>query len=125
MSRQGQINRNISGARVQLDSTWYDLQLFEYVNSKEWTMLYIPDYPELSDIFFIYSLCSCGTIQLRLVTGYPMLVEAGIGRPDFTLHDLGEVLTRTPELNVLRSDTLIKGENFKYLLIKKLKLTDL
>ena len=109
MSRQGQICKNIAGVRVQLDSTWYELQMFEYVNPKEWTILYIPDYPESSDIFFMYSHCECGTLQLRLIIGYPMLTDCGKGRPDFMLHEVGEVLTRTPDLNVLRSDTLIKG----------------
>ena len=109
MSRQGQISKNIAGARVQLDSTWYELQMFEYVNPKKWTILYIPDYPESSDIFFMYSHCECGTLQLRLIIGYPMLTDCGKGRPDFMLHEVGEVLTRTPDLNVLRSDTLIKG----------------
>ena len=109
MSQQGHASKNIAGVRVQLDSTWYELHTFEYKNSDEWTMLYIPDYPDSSDIFFMYSQCSCGTIQLRLITGYPMLVGPGRGRPDFSLHEVGEVVTRTPRLNVLRSDTLIKG----------------
>ena len=110
MTRQKQIGKDVDGSRVKLGSDWYELRMFEYISDKEWTMLYNPDDPGVSDVFYLYSRCGCGQIQLRMIIGYPMFVTPGRGRANFQMHELGEGLTRTPSLNVLRSDTIIKGQ---------------
>ena len=96
-----------AGQRIQVAGEYFDVRLYEVIDELTWTIMYIPDEPDVTDLFYLYSRCGCGTLQLRLVKGYPMLVRPGPARSDFVLHNIGEGLTRTPGLNVLRHDTMI------------------
>ena len=109
LAHQGAIGPGLAGTRLEAGSDCFDIHLFEYNNAQEWTLLYSPDHPDNGDVFFLYSVCSCGQVQLRLIVGYPLLVQPGSARPDFRLHEIGEGITRTPSLNVLRCDTIING----------------
>lgn len=86
---------------------YFDVRMFEAIDAKNWTLIYIPDEPDERDVFYLYSHCGCGAVQLRMAMGYPLFVRPGPGRPDFSLHNVGESMTRTPSLNVLRHDTKI------------------
>ena len=109
MSRRGHFAPRDVGTRLGMDSNWYTIRLLEIKDDSEWTLLYIPDNAEDEDIFYLMSHCRCGGLQLRFVIGYSKLITPGLNRSNYGLHEVGEGMTRTPKLNVLRNENMIKG----------------
>ena len=109
MNLHGDITLKDSGSHIQMGSMWYSVLTFSYVDSKEWTLLFVPD--DGIDMYFLLGHCRCGGYQLRIVSSYTMFIRPGMAQPRYKLHNVGEGFTHTPGLNVLRCDNIIKGDN--------------
>ena len=107
MKLHGDITLKESGSHISIGPMWYSVLTFAYVDEIEWTLIFVPD--DCTDMHYLLSHCRCGGYQLRLISSYSMFVRPGSARPKYILHNVGEGLTHTPELNVLRCENIIKG----------------
>ena len=100
--------RGSNWERCVLEGVFYTIRVLESGStSTEWSLLYIPD--NIDDIFYIYQSCLCGRRELRILVNYKDYNRPGIALPDYSLHLIGETITRTPELNVLWARQYIRG----------------
>ena len=84
------------------------MELMDKNSEADWTMLYLPD--DHLSLFFMCHHCECGRLELRVLVGYDKYKAPGPALADFRLHQMGDSITFTPQLNVLWVKQLIKGE---------------
>ena len=103
----GDETTDVDGARIYIGGEWYTATLMEQKSVTDWTVLYSPD--DQMSLFFMCRHCHCGRRELRVMVGYEKYKAPGTALADYRLHQVGDSVTFTPQLNVLWVKQLIKG----------------